>query len=472
MKKYISLLLLLLFCSVSVYGKPIKEKTSLTVSVENTLFSPVAENTEGATFKTEVQNVKKTKLWFLTIRNGENNKKAREFIVKKTPVPETVVWDGLTSDGNIAPDGQYSYKFFVLGDRGSAVVEKSNVMTVDSTPPFVSLKCDRDVCFINQEDGKFSRDLVVYLSAGDENGIDFSKSYLEVLSYNDKRVKEFPFNGKIPEFVMWDGIDEVYNMPLPIGNYKVNFVVTDKAGNISNIDSEISIAPMPKEPEPELPKEVEVKQEERGLVINLSSKVLFDVSKSELKAEAEESLTEVSEILKVYLKNKVLIEGHTDSSGNKEKNMQLSIDRAQSVYDFFVDKGIDEERMTVFGFGSDKPVSPNDTEKGKEQNRRVEIIILKTQEPQPETAAAEETEESGGAQSEPTGNEEPAEVSEQEVIEDEESYEEHIEIPQEPEIPQEQSHKEHAQENIILEVSEPAGNESSNTEGESAAGGE
>ncbi|MDR2426932.1 MAG: OmpA family protein [Endomicrobium sp.] len=467
MKKSFSLLLLL-FCATAVCGQTVREKTSLTVSVENTLFSAVAENNGGAVFKAEVRNAKKIKLWFLTIRNSEDNKKVREFIIKKAPLPETVLWDGLTSDGMIAPDGQYSYKFFVLADKGSAVVEKSKVITIDSTPPFVSLKCDRDVCFINQEDGKFNRDLVIYLSAGDENGIDFSKSYLEVLSYNDKRVKEFPFNGKIPEFVIWNGIDEVYNMPLPVGNYTVNFVVADQAGNVSRISSEISIATMPKDPEPELQKEVEVKKEERGLVINLSSKVLFDVSKSELKPEAEDSLNEVSEILKVYLKNKVLIEGHTDSSGNKEKNMQLSVERAQSVYDFFVKGGIDEERMTVLGFGPDKPVASNHTEKGKEQNRRVEIIILKTQEPQPETEKSEEAQKS----EEHSNTIENEDVPESQKQETENSSKEEVPEPPEIENLQKEFYEGYEQENISSEVSKTAENESSNSEDGSIMDGE
>ncbi|MCL2145223.1 MAG: OmpA family protein [Endomicrobia bacterium] len=386
MKKNILFLLLLCCLTASSFAQQVRydpEPVTLNISLENTLFSPAAKADEGVVFNPEVKNFKKTKLWFLTIRNSENNKKVREIISKKTDVPEKVVWDGLASDGKVVPDGMYYYKFFVLTDKGSRVIEKNKAITIDSTPPFVSFQCSHDVYFTNPEDnGKFTKNLTIYLSAGDENGIDYSKSYVEILSYNDKRVKEFAFNDKIPEFIMWDGIDEVYDMPLPVGNYKINFTVADNAGNISQIDSEISVAPLPKDPEP--PKEeVEVKQEERGLVINLSSKVLFDVAKSDLKSEAEKALNEVAAILRVYSKNKVLIEGHTDSSGNKQKNMQLSLDRAQSVFDFFANTGIDKERMQVFGFGSDRPVADNATEKGKEQNRRVEIVILKEEEPEP-----------------------------------------------------------------------------------------
>ena len=382
MKNKILYLLLLFIISSPAFAqrtKPDPKPVTLNISVENSLFSPALAGTEKSiVFIPELKNVKKTKMWFLTVRNGENGKKIWEIIKSKTPVPGKIIWNGMAGGPEPAPDGHYSYKFFVLTDKGSYVYEKNNAIIIDSTPPFVSLKCDQDVCFVNEDEGRFSRDLVVYLSAGDENGIDFSKSRLEVLNYNNKTVKEFFFNGKIPEFIVWDGIDEVYNMSLPAGNYKVNLIVADNAGNISRIDSEIAIAPMPKEPEP--PKEVEVKQEDRGLVINLSSKVLFDISKSDLKPEAEKSLTEVSEILKVYSRNKVLIEGHTDSSGSREKNMRLSVERAQSVFDFLVGKGVDEIRMQVFGFGPDKPVASNGNEKGKEQNRRVEIVILKTEE--------------------------------------------------------------------------------------------
>jgi len=397
MKKYTAVLLSLFYIAAPSFAQRIKpepEPLTLNVSVENTLFSPVAKAAEGVIFKVEVKNFKKTKLWFLTIRNSETNKKIREIIAKKSDVPQRVIWDGLTSDGEVAPDGLHSFKFFVLTDGGSLVIEKNNLIMIDSTPPFVSLQSSSYVYFIKPGDnGRLAGNIVIYISAGDENGIDYSKSYLEILSHNDKRVKGFAFKDKIPEFIIWDGIDEVYNLPIPVGNYRINFVVTDKAGNVSQIDSEISIAPMPKEPEPPK-KEVEVKQEERGLVINLSSKVLFDVGKSALKPEAQEALNKVTAILKTYSKNKVLIEGHTDSSGNKEKNMRLSLDRAQSVFEFFVNSGIDGARMQVFGFGSDRPVAPNNTERGKEQNRRVEIVILKTEE-EPMAPVNEKKETSG-----------------------------------------------------------------------------
>lgn len=409
MKKQILVLLLICFFIPFVHGEVIQDEPSLTVEVENTLFSPTAKVKEGIVFIPKVENVKRTKLWFLTIQD-EKNKKVREFIGKKT-MPELVVWDGLDVNGNPARDGTYSYKFFVKADKSNLIVEESNLI-LDSTQPFVSLKAAYDVYFVKPEDEKVSRNINIYLSEGDENGVDYSKSYIKVLNFNNKEVKTFKFEDKIPEFITWDGMEEIYNMPLPLGNYRILFSVTDKAGNEASVETEISIVPMPVEPEPaKVEEEIIVKQEERGLVINLSSQVLFDVSKSDLRPEAEKALSEVAAILRVYPKNKVLIEGHTDSSGRAEKNMVLSLERAQSVFNYLIENGIDRDRMDVFGFGDTKPVAPNDNPRGKEQNRRVEVVILK--------ADSEESKpEENNKENEPADNLQTVSADNNEIIED------------------------------------------------------
>jgi outer membrane protein OmpA-like peptidoglycan-associated protein len=258
-------------------------------------------------------------------------------------------------------------------------IEKAEI-TIDATFPFISMKTADDVYFLNDKDGSFSKDMNIYLSAGDENALDFERSSLKVFSFKEKEVKGFKFENKIPELISWDGRDDIYGNYLPNGNYKIVFTVADKAGNTLNVTNEILVIPMPKESLLETKKEVEVKQEERGLVINLSSKVLFDSGKSALKPEAEKSLNEVAQILEVYPKNKVLIEGHTDSRGNKNRNKTLSLKRARSVQDFFISKNISPNRMRINGLGSSRPVAGNKTDKGREQNRRVEIVILKTEE--------------------------------------------------------------------------------------------
>ena len=73
---------------------------------------------------------------------------------------------------------------------------------------------------------------------------------------------------------------------------------------------------------------------------------------------------------------KIEIEGHTDNSGNPEKNMILSQNRAKSVMDYIVSKGITADRITFKGFGITKPMVANDTPENRQLNRRVEFTIL------------------------------------------------------------------------------------------------
>ena len=89
-------------------------------------------------------------------------------------------------------------------------------------------------------------------------------------------------------------------------------------------------------------------------------------------------LSQVIELLKAYPTNALRITGHTDASGSDAHNQSLSVRRAIAVADYFVKTGkIDAKRITVVGYGKRRPVASNLTEEGRQQNRRVEIDILK-----------------------------------------------------------------------------------------------
>ena len=125
-------------------------------------------------------------------------------------------------------------------------------------------------------------------------------------------------------------------------------------------------------------------------MVNLSSNILFSSGNSVLKPEAKSSLDETVKLLNAYPANKVLIEGYTDSTGNKDKNLKLSYDRAQAVYLYFVQNGIPAERLNAVGYGQDNPIASNQTAKGRAQNRRVNIIILKSQDAESSTVLEEQ----------------------------------------------------------------------------------
>jgi len=120
--------------------------------------------------------------------------------------------------------------------------------------------------------------------------------------------------------------------------------------------------------------ELEAKQTERGLLITLGD-VLFEFNKSELKPGAARNLQPLIEALADRPEQLVIIEGHTDSIGSHAYNMALSEDRADAVASYLEEHGIDSARITAKGLGPDFPVADNDTNSGRQQNRRVEVIL-------------------------------------------------------------------------------------------------
>jgi outer membrane protein OmpA-like peptidoglycan-associated protein len=112
----------------------------------------------------------------------------------------------------------------------------------------------------------------------------------------------------------------------------------------------------------------------RGLIVNMSD-VLFDTARYTLKPGAREKLAKVSGIILGHPGLKIAVEGHTDSVGGDEYNMRLSENRANSVRDFLVAQGVPAASVSAQGFGKTMPVADNATSAGRQQNRRVELVV-------------------------------------------------------------------------------------------------
>ncbi len=106
------------------------------------------------------------------------------------------------------------------------------------------------------------------------------------------------------------------------------------------------------------------------------SNVLFEFDSAVLKTESFQILDGAVAEMKKATTAKVTLNGHSSIEGTPEHNMSLSIDRANSVKSFLVNAGINAANISVKGFGVTQPVSSNDTEEGKAQNRRVEIKVM------------------------------------------------------------------------------------------------
>jgi outer membrane protein OmpA-like peptidoglycan-associated protein len=112
----------------------------------------------------------------------------------------------------------------------------------------------------------------------------------------------------------------------------------------------------------------------RGLIVNMSD-VLFDSARFTLRPLAREKLARVAGILAGHPGLRLQVEGFTDSVGSDDYNQQLSEHRASSVRDYLTQSGIAAASVTSQGFGKTQPVASNTTADGRQQNRRVELVV-------------------------------------------------------------------------------------------------
>lgn len=174
-------------------------------------------------------------------------------------------------------------------------------------------------------------------------------------------VKEFEGRGELPNLIVWDDIIEIQKILKPglVYFYQLeveepNLRATSRRGMFGvNRDTSVSL--------------------------NLSGGA-FVVNSTELTPQAKSLLNEAAEIMREHPDEIIQIHGHTDSAGTPEHNQALSEGRAQAAFDYLVDfLGLESDRFVVEGFGEGAPIASNDTELGRQMNRRVEIVGELTQ---------------------------------------------------------------------------------------------
>ncbi len=128
----------------------------------------------------------------------------------------------------------------------------------------------------------------------------------------------------------------------------------------------------------EIERDIEGAKVERigeGIKITFDSGLLFDVNKYDVKPVAQDNLARLAGILNKYPDTEILVEGHTDSTGTRDFNMDLSRRRSQSVANLLAGHQVMVSRITQMGYGPDQPVATNTTATGRSQNRRVDLAI-------------------------------------------------------------------------------------------------
>jgi outer membrane protein OmpA-like peptidoglycan-associated protein len=125
-----------------------------------------------------------------------------------------------------------------------------------------------------------------------------------------------------------------------------------------------------------------------GIIVKFASGILFASSKYDLMQNAKDNISNLANSLNKYPNTDVMIIGHTDSDGTDEYNLALSLNRAESVKNYAVSKGVNINRLKVIGKGETEPIATNLTVEGKASNRRVEIVIVANKKMKDEAKAA------------------------------------------------------------------------------------
>lgn len=124
---------------------------------------------------------------------------------------------------------------------------------------------------------------------------------------------------------------------------------------------------------------IDVSRDGDVIKLNLPDGVTFDFGKANLKSQFYPALDNVASTLSQYNQTIVEVSGHTDSVGSDAANQTLSVQRANSVGNYLIGKGLVRERFEIVGFGETRPVASNDTDSGRALNRRVEIRVVPLQ---------------------------------------------------------------------------------------------
>jgi len=348
-----------------------KEKVFLSLSVNNTNISP--NNSIGLASQTEFQFHqfnKNIKIRYWELKITDNNFK-EVFISSGTEFPnENITWNA--NNGNSFVEGNFKYFFKIIVNKEEISVDGN--ITVDGTLPYVLLQTSMDTIVISED--KLLKELAIASNVGDETGIDFNKTSLQILNEKNIPVKSWDLKNKDFQNIFWDGKDDIYNELVKPGEYKIVSTAYDLTGNYNKTEKKLTVIRCDLKGDIS---DIVVKEEPLALLVDLSSVILFSSGSCNINEEALSLLDQTVDLLKVYQANKVLIEGYTDDSETKDP-LLLSYIRAQAVYAYLVKEGIQAERLQAVGYGEENPIASNENLEEKAKNRRVNIVILKKEE--------------------------------------------------------------------------------------------
>jgi outer membrane protein OmpA-like peptidoglycan-associated protein/flagellar hook assembly protein FlgD len=326
------------------------------ISVSREYFSFNKER--SLTFRPFLSGKEGLTAWQIIIENESG--KAIRVIKGEGTLPEKVEWDVSDNDKKPLSDGKYSY--WVKGSyrSGNEPASFKKQFIVDSTPPTAEVDFTPDLF---SPDGDNENDvLTIQPEAADKFGI--ADWNIVIKNPTNVLFKQYNGKGNVPKEIKWDGISDKGELVESASDYTMILTVTDKAGN--SVQSKPAVIPV----------DVLVIVTERGLKIRISN-IQFGYDSDKILPQGTKILNRVATIFDKYARYKVLIEGHTDDTGDEGYNLKLSERRAQSVKDYLISKGVDKDRLKVRGMGESSPFVPNKDDESRRKNRRVEFLLEK-----------------------------------------------------------------------------------------------
>ncbi|MDD5065986.1 MAG: gliding motility-associated C-terminal domain-containing protein [bacterium] len=340
------------------------------LNIDPIVFSPDEDGIDDTeTLKLTIKDSSEINKWSLTIL--ENNDQTTFKKLEQQGMPATEIkWNGLSDSGKLVQSKNKYFIVFEIEDKtGNKAVIKGKEIKISTEPP--------DIDF-DYEPQLFSPD--------DDGEGDFLS--IKLYSYNNKKIKNWKLNiypirsGKRESLFMdfsstnlpnksliWNGKNKKGELVESAMDYEMDFIVEDILGNVKTITKTLNV-------------DILVIKTPYGLKIKISN-IEFEYNKADLIGNAFKILDNVSKKLNKYITYKIIIEGHTDSIGGEEYNLKLSEKRAESVFNYMVDTGIDMNRLSKKGLGLSRPVAPNtnpdgsDNPEGRAKNRRVEFLLVK-----------------------------------------------------------------------------------------------
>jgi outer membrane protein OmpA-like peptidoglycan-associated protein len=217
----------------------------------------------------------------------------------------------------------------------------------------------------------------VFYTLDDGSLADARAWQIQIFDRRGRKVSFIQGRNNPPPLVAWDGVADS-GEPLPDGFYEAAFGWQDAKKKLYTAPK-ISFSLLTAMEIRSLADwKLKFAYTDEGLAVSIAESMIFKPGESGIQSEALPSMRQLSQFLKACSKNMITVRGYTDSSGSLQRNLMLSRERANRVYQYLVDAGVNPNRLTYEGMGTARYIASNETERGRARNRRVEVVVLKT----------------------------------------------------------------------------------------------